>query len=116
MRRGDIYLFDYEPGKGSEANKNNRPSVIVSPDELNFMVEKKGIGILTVVPLSSNINFLHDYHTLLPSEATQLNKDSKAQIEQVRSLSVERIRSELIGSLPNNYLEQILQALRLYFS
>ncbi len=116
MRRGDIYLFDYEPVKGSEANKHKRPSVIVSPDELNFMVEKKGTGVVTVVPLSSSIDFLHDYHTLLPAEITQLDKDSKAQIEQVRSLSAGRIRSELISSIPSSYLEQVLQALRLYFS
>ena len=72
MRRGDIYLFDYEPVKGSEANKPKRPSVIVSPDELNLVVDEMGAGVLTVVPLSSNTAFLHDYHTLLPAKVTQL--------------------------------------------
>lgn len=37
MKRGDIYLADLEPSRGSEANKT-RPVVIVSHDALSDVV------------------------------------------------------------------------------
>ena len=52
MRRGDIYLVDYEPTRGGEVN-TARPSVIVSNDAANRSVERHGRGVITVVPLTS---------------------------------------------------------------
>ena len=59
MRRGDIYLTDFEPARGSEVDSVRpmgvRPAAVVSRDALNRVVEAQGYGVVTVVPLTSNV-------------------------------------------------------------
>src|SRR5215212_602645 len=90
MRRGEIRLIDLEPARGSEANKR-RPAVVVSNDRANASAEALGRGVVTFVPVTSNVTRVLPFQTLLPAELTGLRLDSKAQAEQVRSVSVERI-------------------------
>src|SRR4051794_24359186 len=90
MRRGEICLIDLEPTRGNEANKR-RPAVIVSNDRANASAERLGRGVLTVVPVTSSIARVFPFQTLLPADATGLRVASKAQAEQVRSVSVERV-------------------------
>ena len=78
MRRGDIYLADLEPSRGSEANKT-RPVIIVSHNALNQIVEERRRGVVTVVPLSSNTDAVYAFQVFLPAEVTGLSRDSKAQ-------------------------------------
>jgi mRNA interferase MazF len=54
MRRGDIYLVDLDPTRGSASNKI-RPAVIVSNDAANRTAERNQRGVVTVVPVSSNV-------------------------------------------------------------
>jgi mRNA interferase MazF len=84
VRRGDIYLANPDPSRGSEVNKT-RPVVVVSHNALNQAVTELGRGVITVVPLSSNTNRIYAFQVLLPAEVTGLSKDSKAQAEQVRA-------------------------------
>src|SRR5882757_847579 len=53
MRRGDIYLVDLEPERGSEATRI-RPAVIVSNDGANGSVALNRRGLIAVVPLTSD--------------------------------------------------------------
>ena len=96
MRRGDVYLTDLEPAKGSEAN-SVRPAIVVSCDALNEVTDERGYGVVTVVPLTSNIARVLSFQVFLPSEDTGLGKDSKAQAEQVRAVSADRLRRRLGG-------------------
>jgi mRNA interferase MazF len=52
---------------------------------------------------------------LLPASETGLERDSKAQAEQVRSVNVERI-GERIGVVPPDLLLLLDEALRLHLS
>lgn len=113
MRRGDIYLADLEPGRGSEANKT-RPVIIVSHNALNEIVEERRRGVVTVVPLSSNTDAVYAFQVFLPAETTGLSRDSKAQAEQVRALAFERFAARPVGSLPERYLQRLSGALRLH--
>jgi mRNA interferase MazF len=110
MRRGDIYLVNFEPVRGSEANKA-RPAVIVSNDAANRSAERLVRGVLTVVPLTSNTSQIFPFQVFVGSGASGLRKDSKAQCEQVRAVAVERL-AQRVGGLPPTLMVRIDAALR----
>jgi mRNA interferase MazF len=112
MPRGDIVLVDLEPVRGSEANKR-RPGIIVSNDAANATARRLGHGVVTVVPVTSNIERVYPFQVLLPAEETGLERDSKAQAEQVRSVAVERVGDRL-GVIPAAIMREIEDALRLH--
>lgn len=112
IRRGDIHLVDLDPVRGSEANKR-RPAVIVSNDAANTTADRLGRGVITVVPVTSNVDRVYDFQVALPSAATGLERDSKAQAEQIRSVAVERIGARL-GTVPDAILRDLEVAIRLH--
>lgn len=112
MRRGDIHLVDFEPAMGSEADKR-RPAVIVSNDASNSVVARLGRGLLTVVPVTSNVARVYPFQVLLPAARTGLAHDSKAQAEQIRSVSIERV-GERIGLVPYSLLHALDESLRIH--
>jgi mRNA interferase MazF len=112
MRRGDIHSVDLDPARGSEANRR-RPAVIVSNDAANATAGRLGRGVITVVPVTSNIERVYPFQVLLPAAATGLDRDSKAQAEQVRSVAVERVGDRL-GGVPNSIMLDVDEALRLH--
>jgi mRNA interferase MazF len=114
MRRGDIHLVDLEPARGSEANKR-RPAVIVSNDAANETAVSLGRGVVTVVPITSNTSRVYPFQVLLPAARTGLERDSKAQAEQVRSVSFERLGAAL-GSVPDALMRDLDEALRLHLA
>jgi mRNA interferase MazF len=114
MRRGDIVEVDLEPVIGSEASKR-RPAVIVSNDGANQAASQLGRGVVTVLPLTSNLARVYPFQVLLPATLTGLPQDSKAQAEQVRSIAVQRIGSSL-GSVPAALMAEIDEALRLHLA
>ena len=70
-------------------------------------------GVVTVVPVTSNLARVYPFQVALPAEQTGLRMDSKAQAEQVRSVSVERIGPPL-GFVPAHLMAQLDDALRLH--
>ena len=114
MRRGEIRLVDLDPTRGAEANKR-RPTVIVSNDGANSTAERLGRAVVTIVPATSNTERVFPFQVLLPASETGLERDSKAQAEQVRSVNVERI-GERIGVVPPDLLLLLDEALRLHLS
>ena len=114
MRRGEIRMVDLDPVRGSEANKR-RPAVIVSNDGANTTAERLGRGVVTVVPVTSNTARLYPFQVLLPATETGLDRDSKAQAEQVRSVAVERIGQRL-GLVRGELLTALDEALRLHLA
>jgi mRNA interferase MazF len=112
MRRGDIHSVDLDPARGSEANKR-RPAVIVSNDAANATAGRLGRGVITVVPVTSNIERVYPFQVLLPAAVTGLDRDSKAQAEQVRSVAVERV-GERLGVVSNAIMLEVDDALRLH--
>jgi mRNA interferase MazF len=114
VHRGEIHLVDLEPAKSGEANKR-RPAVIVSNDGANVAAERTGHGVITVVPMTSNISRVYPFQVILPANATGLAHDSKAQAEQVRSISVERLGST-IGEVPQGLMAALDEALRLHLA
>ena len=112
MRRGDIYWVDLEPATGNEANKI-RPAILVSNDAVNHRADRLGRGVVTVVPLTSNTARVHPFQVMLTAAETGLPTDSKAQAEQVRSISVRRLGKHA-GRVAAKQLRAVDNALRLH--
>lgn len=114
MRRGEIYLVNLDPAKRGEANKQ-RPAVIVSNDGANAAAERSGHGIITIVPVTSMVERIYPFQVLIPLNVAGLERESKAQAEQVRSISIERIGA-VIGEFPHALMEKLDEALRLHLA
>lgn len=112
MLRGEIRLTDLDPARTAEADKR-RPAIIVSNDRANATAARLGRGVVTVVPITSNISRVFPFQVLLPAEEVGIRVDSKAQAEQVRSVSIERI-GPVIGRLPTHLISKLDDALRLH--
>ena len=112
MLRGEIWQVDFDPARGSEAKKT-RPAVVVSNDRANASASRLGRGVVTVVPVTSNVATVYPFQVFLPAATTGLAADSKAQAEQVRSVAIERLRRR-IGRLSATERAQLDDALRLH--
>lgn len=112
MLRGEIWQVDFDPARGGEANKT-RPAVVVSNDRANSSAVRLGRGVVTVVPVTSNVATVYPFQVFLPAATTGLAVDSKAQAEQVRSVAAERLRRR-IGRLSAAERAQLDDALRLH--
>jgi mRNA interferase MazF len=114
MQRGEIRLVNLDPVIGSEANKR-RPAVVVSNDAANATAARLGRGVVTVVPVTSNVARVYPFQVKLPAKATGLRTGSKAQVEQVRSVAVQRVGPR-VGRLSAEIMEQLDEALRLHLA
>jgi mRNA interferase MazF len=113
LRRGAVVLVSFDPATGSEASKV-RPAVIVSNNTANAAAARAG-GVVTVVPLTSNVARVYPFQVLLPAAATGLSRDSKAQAEQLRSVSVSRIHGPA-GWLTTELMQGLDDAMRLHLA
>jgi len=65
------------------------------------------------VPVTSNVKHVYPFQVLLLAQECGLMRDSKAQAEQIRSVSVERIGDQ-IGTVPATVIEELDDALRIH--
>jgi len=114
MLRGEVRLVNLDPVIGAEANKR-RPAVVVSNDGANATAARLGRGVVTVVPVTSNVARVYPFQVKLSAEATGLRTDSKAQAEQVRSVAVQRMGPG-VGRVPADLMEKIDEALRIHLA
>lgn len=114
IQRGDVVLVDLDPARSGEADKL-RPAVIVSNDGANSTASRLGRGVVTIVPLSTSVGRVYPFQVLVPAGEGGLTEDSKAQAEQVRSVSVHRI-TEAIGRVAVDRMFRLDEALRLHLA
>lgn len=112
MLRGEIRYVNFGEAQSGEVT-NRRPAVVVSNDALNATSAALSRGVVTVVPITSNVKRVFPFQVHLPRKVTGLRFDSKAQAEQIRSISVSRI-GDRIGRLPAELQERLDAALRLH--
>jgi mRNA interferase MazF len=92
-----------------------RRAVVVSNDGANSTAQQLGRGVVTVVPVTSSTDRVYPFQVLLPATDTGIDRDSKAQAEQVRSVAVERVGAR-IGAVPPELLAALDEALRLHLA
>lgn len=114
MLRGEIRIVDLDPARASEANRR-RPAVLVSNDGANTTAARLGRGVVTVVPITTNVDRVYPFQVLIPAHESGLERDSKAQAEQVRSVSVERVLDRT-GTVPPDLMLEVDEALRLHLA
>ena len=108
MRRGEIYYADLSPTIGSEINKR-RPVLIVSNDANN-----RAASTVTVLPITSNTSRVYPFEVLLPPRESGLPKPSKAQAQQIRIISKERLQGSAVGRISATLMRKADDALRLH--
>jgi mRNA interferase MazF len=114
VRRGDVYLVNLDPVVGSEAGKA-RAAVVVSNDGSNSTAARLSRGVVTIVPVTSNTERIYSFQVHLPGGHGGLDRDSKAQAEQVRSVDVRRLVKRL-GAITPDTVRHLDDALRLHLS
>ena len=111
INKWEIYFCDLNPTRGSE-QRGIRPVIIISNDSVNH-----NLPVSTVIPLSSMKENDKVYVTeiILPGEITGLSKDSVAMLQQIRTVSHNRLvnKAGVIGD--DSYKEKILEMIKMYF-
>lgn len=108
MKRGELYYANLNPTVGSEISKK-RPVLIVSNNANN-----KASSTLTVLPITSNVSKVYPFEVLLDMKKSGLQKVSKVQCQQIRTISKLRLTGATLGKVPEEILKKIEYALKLH--
>ncbi len=98
--------------RGSEANKR-RPAVIVSNNHANAAASRTGRGVITVVPLTSNVARVLPLPTLRRLTRQVCASTRKVQAEQVRPVALEGV-GPVVALVPAQVMAELDEALRLH--
>jgi mRNA interferase MazF len=105
MNRGDIFLANLNPSRGSE-QAGIRPVVLVQRNTIGRFTRT-----VVVIPLTSNLRRAQIPGTvMIPAGQGGLTQDSVALCHQVVVLDNDRFIRK-VGELPKPYLETLRQAL-----
>jgi mRNA interferase MazF len=107
MRRGDVYLVDFDPSVGSEIRKT-RPALIISCNEAN-----RHLKTVTVIPFSSKVEKVFPFEVLVEKSESGLDLDSKLKIPQMRAVDKSRL-SRRVGTVGEETLSAVEKAVRLH--
>jgi mRNA interferase MazF len=109
MRRGEIYFANLGPTVGDEIKKI-RPVLVISNNANNNVA-----NTITIIPITSNVNKIYPFEVLLNINESGLQKTSKAQCHQIRTISKNRISIKKIqGRVNKLILDRINFALKLH--
>ena len=104
--RGDIWLVDLDPARGQEIQKT-RPVVVIST---NLFAP---IPLRIIIPITTWQDKFDSRPFMVKLRATAangLNRDSAANVLQIRSLSIQRF-VKYLGKLEPNLIAEILAGL-----
>jgi mRNA interferase MazF len=103
VRRGCIYWVDFDPVFGSEQGKR-RPALVIQNNLGNLTSD-----VTTVIAITSQVpSKRYPMHV----HVTLLGKPFVILCEQIRTVSLERVESEVIAELPPELMEQVEEAIR----
>jgi len=102
MKRGQIYLANLNPGKGSEPGKT-RPVLIVQNQTL---IDAKHPSTL-VIPLTTQlVDHAEPLRLRIPAE-DKLNQTSDLLIDQLRAIDNRRLINELLLTCSSKFMQQL---------
>ena len=108
IKRGEVYLVNFDPTVGAEAKKT-RPALVVSNDINNFHSP-----IVSISPITSNVTRVYSFEIEVPPGTGGLKVRSKIMINQTRAVDKIRLIKKL-GQLPTGLMEEANQALKLHY-
>lgn len=102
VKRGSVYLANFNPAKGTEPGKI-RPCLVMQSDLLN----EAGHPSTTVLPLTTQL--LDDAAPLRYrlNAREQLRADSDIMVDQVRTIDNRRFTDELLAVLTDQELAEV---------
>ncbi len=106
-KRGQIWLVDWTPGRGSE-QLGKRPALVVQTDAANANPHYPNTIVLTV---SSKGHPVPSHMEIPPSPANGLSEISFVKCEQVLTVSKDRLE-HLYGSLSMAEMDRVETAIR----
>ena len=107
LLRGDVCVVDLDPTRGHEQAKV-RPCIVVSDDRFN----RSGSGLVVVVPLTS-VSRDVPWHVFVAPGDGGVRQDSWAMVDQLRTVSRERLLGDPWSRVSPAVLSQIHERLRL---
>lgn len=99
-KRGDIYLVDWSPGRGSE-QAGVRPALIIQNDLGN-----RFSPTVVVATISTKNKKAYPFHVLVSPEESGLPEDSIVKLEQIMTIDKERLIRK-VGSLSDKKMEEV---------
>lgn len=109
VRRGDIVLVDLNPTQGSE-QRGRRPCLIVQNDMGNRYSTTTIVAPLTT---SYDATDIAPYEAEVRANETDVNEDSVALLNQLRTVSIEHRISANFGSVDGDTMQDVERAMRI---
>ena len=108
IRRGDLFLVNFDPTVGAEAKKI-RPALVVSNN-----INNRHSPIVSISPITSNVTRVYSFEVEIPAGTGRLKTRSKVMVNQTRAVDKVRLIKRL-GRLPDDIMEKIDDALKLHY-
>ncbi len=109
IKRGDVFLVNFDPTVGSEARKT-RPALVVSND-----INNAHSPIVSISPITSNVSRIYAFEVEVPQEEDGLRSRSKVMINQTRAVDKLRLIKRF-GRFSVGVMAQVDDALRLHYA
>ncbi len=107
LQRGDIWLVDLNPTVGHEINKS-RPAVIIQNN-----IGNKYSPTTIIAPITSqNTTQIYPTEVLLTIENSQLQKESKVLLNQIRAVDKQRLIKKM-GIVHEEIMPKIDESLKI---
>ncbi|MBS3938746.1 MAG: type II toxin-antitoxin system PemK/MazF family toxin [Peptococcaceae bacterium] len=99
-KRGEIYLVDWSPGRGSE-QAGIRPALVIQND-----VGNKLSPTVIVATISTKVKAAYPFHVIIEPEESGLSETSIIKLEQIMTIDKARLVMRL-GSLSDNKMAAV---------
>ena len=106
--RGEVWLVDLNPVRGHEQEGERRPCLIVSANGFN----QGASGLVIVAPITKTPRSIPT-HIHIGTTESGLDFDSMVQCDQIRSVSVDRLRNRIGNQLPGKVMMKIEDTLKI---
>jgi len=107
MKRGEVYLANLNPGKGTEPGKT-RPVLIIQDQTL---IDAEHPSTL-IIPLTSQLIDHTEPLRLRITEASKLNKTSDLLIDQLRAIDNRRLIEGPLLECTDEFMHRVDQCLQ----
>ena len=107
VRRGEIWIVDWSPSRGSEQS-GMRPAVVIQTDAANMNPHYPNTVVVTVSTKGKAVPF---HVPVNPSRENGLKEASFVKCEQVLTISKDRLVRRL-GSLEEKHLQAVAASVR----
>ena len=108
IKRGDLFLVNFDPTVGAEAKKI-RPALVVLNDINNLHSP-----IISIAPITSNVIKVYSFEVQIPPGTSGLRTRSKVMVNQTRAVDKIRLIKKL-GTLPEKIMIEVNQSLKLHY-